>query len=507
MTTAFAAFTTVAHGTELEKLLMPGEISRAHMDLEPTCSKCHDSSDKSRQRQLCLDCHKDMAGDVAAKSGFHGRAVARAQCNACHTEHKGRNADTVGFAPEAFDHARTDFPLAGAHVSAPCATCHKAGKKYREAPRRCNDCHREDDSHQGKLGTDCAQCHEPAAFKPAQFDHSKTRFPLHDAHAKVACFACHRDPSFKGAPGRCVDCHASDDVHRGSRGPDCASCHGTVSWKQTRFDHAKASDYALLGKHAKLACDSCHRGGDLKAELPRECSSCHAAADLHSGRFGTTCADCHEQDKWAVAVFDHEKRAKFALRGAHTKLDCHSCHSGVLKQQKVAKDCAGCHGVDDVHKNSMGRDCQSCHKETGWRDDVKFDHDLSKFPLVGLHVGVPCEECHASRAYRDAPDRCFSCHRSKDVHKGKLDEDCASCHNPNGWDFWQFDHGTMTDFALTGAHERLGCRDCHRKPEHEMSLSGECASCHRADDVHDGQFGLDCGRCHGSESFRGATRH
>ncbi len=500
MTIGLAVLSIPSQATEVEKLLMPGQLSRAHSDIEADCTKCHDRADRPRQRQLCLDCHKEVAGDVARKTGFHGRAAATAQCNACHTEHKGRGVDTVGLSPEAFDHARTDFLLAGAHASVPCATCHKAGKKYREAPRACIDCHREDDVHDGKLGTDCADCHESVRFKTTKFDHSKTKFPLNNAHAKAACFACHRNPTFKGAPGRCVDCHASDDVHRGSRGPDCASCHGTVDWKKNRFDHVKASDYALLGKHAKLACDSCHRGGDLKAELPRECSGCHQAVDVHSGRFGTACADCHEQDKWAIAVFDHEKRAKFALRGAHAKLDCHACHTGVLKQQKMPKDCAGCHGVDDVHKGSMGRECQTCHKESGWRDEVKFDHDFSKFPLVGLHVGVPCEECHASRAYRDAPDQCFACHKAKDVHKGKLKEDCGSCHDPNGWDFWQFDHST-THFMLTGAHLKLGCRDCHRKPDHDLTLSRECASCHRADDVHDGQFGRDCGRCHSTESF------
>ncbi|MGH8134713.1 MAG: cytochrome c3 family protein [Steroidobacteraceae bacterium] len=507
MTTGLAFFAASANGGQLEKLLMPGDLSRAHMDLEADCDKCHDNTDRSRQKQLCMDCHKDVAGDIASRDGFHGRAVARAECNACHSEHKGRKADILGFTPEAFDHTRSDFALDGAHASTTCAACHKAGKKFREAPGRCIDCHRDDDVHAGKLGSDCAQCHETARFAPATFDHSKTKFPLRNAHAKVACFACHRDPSFKGAPGRCVDCHASDDVHRGSRGPDCANCHGTVSWKETRFDHEKASGYALLGKHAKLACDTCHRGGDLKAPLPTECNGCHAATDPHSGRFGATCADCHTQDEWAVASFDHEKRAKFVLRGAHAELDCHSCHTGVLKQQQMAKDCAGCHGVDDVHKESMGRDCQLCHNEVGWRDKVKFDHDLTKFPLVGLHVGVPCEECHASKAFRDAPEQCFSCHRARDVHKGQLGEDCASCHNPNGWDFWQFDHGTATDFALTGAHERLGCRNCHQESAHDFSLSSECAACHRADDIHDGRFGRDCGRCHGTGSFRQLLTH
>lgn len=489
---------------QLEKLLMPGELALDHADIEAECDRCHDQGDKPRQRQLCLDCHDDVAADVAAKNGFHGRKAATAQCNACHSEHKGRNADIVGLAPEAFDHKSTDFPLTGTHAAAPCAGCHKAGTPYREAPRRCVDCHRSDDVHDGKLGADCAACHGAVRFGTARFDHATTSFPLRDAHAKVGCFACHRDKSFKGAPGSCVGCHASDDVHSGSRGQDCEDCHGAVDWKRTRFDHTRASDFALLGRHARISCDSCHRSGDLKAPLSRECIGCHASADGHSGRFGTACADCHGQDRWQIEAFDHEKRAKFALRGAHAKLACHACHTGVLERQQVSKDCAGCHAVDDVHKGSMGRDCQSCHTESSWRDGVKFDHDLSKFPLVGLHVGVPCEECHASRAFRDAPDECVACHRPKDVHKGQLGDDCASCHNPNGWDFWKFDHGAKTDFALTGAHDRLGCRDCHREPAHDLKLSSECVSCHRADDVHDGQFGRNCARCHSSQSFHQA---
>ena len=91
MMTGLAVFATAANAGQLEKLLMPGELSRAHVKEEATCDKCHDNSDKSRQRQLCLDCHKDVAADVAAKAGFHGRAAAQAQCNACHSEHKGRD--------------------------------------------------------------------------------------------------------------------------------------------------------------------------------------------------------------------------------------------------------------------------------------------------------------------------------------------------------------------------------------------------------------------------------
>jgi len=506
---AMVTMTLSAHAGPLEKLLMPGALTSAHANTEDKCGECHDRTDKTRQRALCLGCHDHaaIAADIDTAQGFHGRSARKAQCNACHTEHKGRGADVIHFDAGSFDHNRTDFALVGGHATVACDSCHKAGKKFREAPKLCVDCHRDDDPHKGKLGTDCAQCHETAGFKPAKFDHAKTRFPLTNAHEQVACAACHRDPGFKDTPMRCVDCHAADDVHRGSRGVDCAACHGTVEWKQFRFDHVKAANYPLEGKHASLACNTCHRGGDLKAPVPKECNGCHAAADRHAGRFTVACADCHSQQEWPVRDYDHAKHteSKFELRGAHEKLDCHGCHTGILKQQEMARDCHGCHAGDDVHAGSMGRECQSCHKESGWRDEVRFDHDLAKFPLVGLHVSVPCEECHASRAYREAPVECLACHRAKDVHEARLGEQCAACHNANGWYLWQFDHGRQTEFALSGAHARLGCRDCHREPEHDVSLPKACWACHYRDDTHDGRFGRDCERCHSTESFRQAT--
>jgi hypothetical protein len=34
-----------------------------------------------------------------------------------------------------------------------------------------------------------------------------------------------------------------------------------------------------------------------------------------------------------------------------------------------------------------------------------------------------------------------------------------------------------------------------------ITLSQACISCHAADDVHNGQFGIGCSRCHTTESF------
>jgi hypothetical protein len=133
---------------------------------------------------------------------------------------------------------------------------------------------------------------------------------------------------------------------------------------------------------------------------------------------------------------------------------------------------------------------------------VRFDHDLSRFPLIGLHALASCEECHQSASYKDTERSCQGCHRKDDTHQGRLGSDCAQCHNPNGWKIWQFDHDTQTDYPLEGAHAGLACHACHReKVEKRIELATDCVNCHGRDDVHNGNFGSRCERCHVTSSF------
>jgi hypothetical protein len=87
---------------------MPGKLTTAHAKFEEDCTNCHDRSNRARQPQLCLACHKDIAADVGAKRGFHGRltgASTALQCRACHSEHLGRDASSAGI--NSITHAQT----------------------------------------------------------------------------------------------------------------------------------------------------------------------------------------------------------------------------------------------------------------------------------------------------------------------------------------------------------------------------------------------------------------
>jgi hypothetical protein len=493
----------LAHGATLEGLLMPGPLSAAHSKLESDCTNCHNRSNRAQQAQLCSACHKDVAADIQGKRGFHGRRpeIAAAQCNACHSEHLGRNARITPAAAREFDHTKTDFQLEGAHRGADCAGCHVAGRKFRDAPTACVDCHRKAEPHEGKLGTDCAACHGNARWSEVRFDHAKTHFALQGAHTETPCTACHAQNRWKATPMACASCHTPDDVHRGQRGTACADCHTQVSWRDARFDHEKDAGFALLGKHKSAACTSCHRSGRFEDKLPRDCAGCHAAVDSHAGRMGSKCETCHDVTSWKSTHFVHERDTKFTLQGAHAKLQCHSCHVSAVTQRKPDQACVACHRAVDAHGGALGRQCENCHGTTAWRQDVRFDHDLTDYPLLGQHVAVPCASCHSSLKFKAAGSSCIDCHKADDVHRGNLGKACADCHSPNAWNIWQFDHKKESGFELSGAHARLQCNSCHRRPAGEARLGRDCASCHATDDVHLGQFGRRCDSCHSTISF------
>lgn len=509
MTLAAAIFGSPAHrawSANVETLLMPGKLSQAHAKYEEDCTHCHDKSDRSRQTTLCLDCHKDIRTDIRSRHGFHGH-MSNAQgtaCRACHTEHKGRTADIVHFTPGGFDHDLTSFSLKGAHVGIACTSCHKKSEPYRKAKPDCAACHTDQDVHKATLGSDCASCHQPLAWSDTRFDHDRTAFPLHDAHARISCNSCHFGPRFKGTPKRCVECHAPDDVHRGDRGEDCGKCHTQADWKSAKFDHAKETGFALNGAHSDISCTACHATGNYKDRIPKDCNGCHRARDAHAGRFGPDCAACHAEVHWKPVEYDHLKSAHSALVGAHARLGCHDCHTAEAKTQKLGRTCADCHRAQDPHGGDLGTTCDQCHGSVTWRGHVTFDHDLTHFPLLGQHVVVSCPQCHVSLGFKGASRLCIDCHRGEDVHKGGLGEQCQSCHSPNGWKLWEFDHAKETRFALTGAHRRLNCSDCHREPPRKVKLATDCAACHARDDVHVGEFGRQCQRCHTTSSFAAA---
>lgn len=539
---------TPAMAGKLERLIMPGKLFSGHAEYEGECSSCHVRFSKASQSNLCLKCHRTVAGDLKKMKGYHGlsKEVKGKECQQCHTDHKGREADIVLLDKEVFDHRISDFPLNGSHKNVKCSECHILKTKYRNASSNCAECHKDDDPHLGRLGNSCGDCHVERTWtdtRKARFNHAKTEFSLEGAHEKLACNSCHPNERYKSTPKDCFSCHRLNDVHAGSLGRECKTCHTTVAWKSIIFNH-DGTGFALKGKHNRISCDQCHAGRDSGSKPEKTCYGCHRDDDEHSGRFGKECQTCHRESDWKRTIFNH-KVTDFTLKGKHSRLGCDRCHRGPVYETKPEKTCYGCHRDEDEHGGRYGMACETCHRETGWKDSIFsheknlrrtcydchrqddvhrgqqgrrcdqchsnlgwrkklfFDHDLVRFPLIGLHAVASCEECHLGATYKNTPMDCLSCHKSEDHHKQSLGTGCGLCHNPNGWDLWQYDHNSQTDFVLDGAHEGLECQSCHQNPvKSKITAPTNCSGCHQRDDTHRGALGLMCDRCHTTRSFQ-----
>jgi hypothetical protein len=438
----------------IEAVLAPGEVTQGHAKYENECKNCHVRFNPKGQDKLCADCHKEVRQDLLAHTGFHGRNKADATCRSCHTDHKGRGARIVVFETRKFDHKQTDYELHGKHVKVECQKCHEAGRKYWQASQDCHVCHKKDDDDKG---------------------------------------------------------------HHGGIKEKCSECHADTGWKDTRFDHFKKSKFALEDKHDKRQCDDCHAKGRYK-DTPNTCAACHKKDDDksgHKGQFGEKCQSCHNAKGWKDIAFNHDSDTHYPLRGKHRKTECTDCHTGHLYKQKLPEQCWDCHKKDDKHKESLGKDCAPCHSESGWKDPPRFNHNDTRFPLLGKHDKVACNDCHKSatgkdaKMYKDVPMDCYGCHKKDDKHEGTLGEKCVDCHAERDWkNTHRFDHD-KTRFALRNGHAKAEtkCTDCHGKTPLKSFRNTErsCFACHKKDDKHEGTQGKECDQCHNDRNWKTTT--
>ncbi|MBI5505243.1 MAG: cytochrome C [Deltaproteobacteria bacterium] len=425
-------FQAPARASWVESLVMPGEVVAKHAKVEHECTKCHAPLDKVAQERLCLTCHKDVDEDRRDKRGFHGQSpdVGDRPCKTCHAEHKGRSADLIRLDRDKFDHRLTDRPLVGAHLKARCDGCHKDGKRFREAPSRCSDCHAAKDPHEGVLGLACDHCHEESLWKTVRFNHDTAAFQLTGRHREARCEGCHKTRRFKPTATDCFSCHEGKDEHRGSFGRECQSCHTTRGFAAAVFDHARKTKFPLAGKHSQVACEKCHKKGLAAANTPTACRDCHERDEPHRGQFGIKCESCHTPADWRRSTFDHDRHTRFPLRGRHAGRRCADCHRGDAQSARLDQKCVSCHRRDDVHHGRQGTDCKRCHDERGWSRDVLIDHNATRFALTGAHARTACLACHRSPSFKDVALECAGCHQPDALaHKCQRGDDCARCHD------------------------------------------------------------------------------
>jgi hypothetical protein len=307
----------------------------------------------------CISCHDDI------HEGKFGN-----DCYNCHSEE-----NFIGIKETAeFNHSLTDFPLEGNHKEVDCKSCHVNDFLSPLEFGKCFECH--EDFHEGAFvventATDCKDCHSvDEQFSYTTFgieQHNTTEFVLEGAHLATPCFACHINEDekwhFENLGEKCIDCH--ENIHKESLSQkflpdnDCTTCHSTIDWKTTTFDH-NLTTWSLIGAHANVDCKSCHLNEQEKkiifdnhsSAISLECSQCHN--DVHNNQFivkgKSFCSECHNPENWDPIGFNHNN-SSFPLDGVHAETECIECHkimeneAGLqYSQYKITKhECIDCH--------------------------------------------------------------------------------------------------------------------------------------------------------------------
>jgi len=342
-------------------------------------------------------------------------------------------------------------------------------------------------------------------------------------------------------------------------GANCEQCHTVNGWNvsvqaiQNHFNR-----FPLLGAHASLQCDDCHKGaatGQFQG-LSTACYSCHAkdfqstqtlggSVPNHvSAHFPTACEQCHRMNTWAdvnLANFDHSAPPiSFPLTFGHANVACTACHiGGNYNLQIQASQCgtSGCHvttwqqTTNPVHSAAgpsfaLGN-CANCHTTAGWMSaTATFNHATTGFPLTGFHAtSVPCAGCHINNNYNLTVATCVSCHLANyqattnpNHVQAAFPQTCEGCHNTSAWTGAVFNHAS-TGFALTVMHVSptpTPCISCHVNNNYTLT-SAACITCHAAQYQSTATLGgvvpnhitaafpTDCSLCHSTSAWTGAV--
>ncbi len=450
----------------------PGALSSSHKDFDgqDNCNDCHDGG-RDTVNSKCLGCHdhSDLKQRIDAGKGFHASSSVKGkQCQTCHLEHKGRGYDIMGWknlkgGQNGFDHDLTGWKLQGKHAAIDCKDCHKKS------------------NGQGLR-------------------------------------------TFMGEDKLCGSCHKKDQPHGFDRREmmSCERCHGESVWKPPKssmdFDHDDKKDAAmpLEGSHGDVSCAKCHAKAlfNLKPSDPDNCGNCHDSP--HDGHmYGKKdCSWCHSPSYRALDKFkfDHDKRTKFDLGGAHKKVACYDCHTKKMGEKTPDRACGPCHADDNKHDDRFDAfgdppKCEVCHPSSSWKPSA-FNHDKrTKFKLTGRHDEIECRNCHRGKnpadfeRFDNKKVGCMGCHQHKKVHDGQWkDSECFNCHKGAGQieltkQSVQTFHGPKSRFPLVKSHKFVKCAQCHPKDSYKDTPMECGARCHE-DTLHKGSLGDVCLTCH-----------
>ena len=192
-------------------------------------------------------------------------------------------------------------------------------------------------------------------------------------HQQLAtdCFACHA-PLLGAKSERCIACHKPAQIgrlttaglpivtpltsvpfHQKLTRQDCVTCHSEHSGVR-RFRPHGHFNHTLLQKATRDQCQTCHTS---------------PADTLHKQITGN-CSQCHSQERWTPATFNHDKY--FLLDEDHNAR-CVTCHVGNDYRRYT---CYGCHEhtPDNIRREHIEEgirdfsNCVKCHRSANEND-------------------------------------------------------------------------------------------------------------------------------------------
>ena len=295
----------------------------------------------------------------------------------------------------------------------------------------------------------------------------------------------------------------------------CDTCHNTLTWTATTFDHSGV---------AAGTCATCHNGvnatGKPATHIPTtaSCDTCHTtvlwkpASFPHDATMVGQCSTCHNG------------RSAMGKATTHipTTAQCDTCHTSTtsflvrtMNHTGLAGQCLTCHNGAYLSENAQTKSvthiattqqCDSCHKSTTSWATATFNHALAAPPVVvGDHT---CANCHKSGGpglpkptnHIPTVNVCDTCHTNFVAfrpavmnHDGTAGQ-CSTCHS--------------------GAYVAIGSQGALAKPASHIATTAQCDTCHRTEAwkpatyVHDVLATGRCSVCHNGVSATGkGTTH
>jgi hypothetical protein len=215
------------------------------------------------------------------------------------------------------------------------------------------------------------------------------------------------------------------------------------------------------------------------------------------------------------AMFEQECTHCHAAVHCITDNKCQECHMDIARQRAEA---VGLHSLFPGTEK-----CQTCHTEHRGRSAItsavllsNINHqELTGFTLAKHETrfdGTPmvCDDCHTEGRFTPDEVRCVACHEKADgeliaQHSAAHGDNCVGCHNGSG-DIVALDHNSV--YPLEGGHKNVACVNCHQD-QLFAGTAQNCEACHAEPEMHAGQFGQECVRCHTAVAWAPAqlTQH